>query len=482
LERVTWGYSSDTIISHFMLTAIVCVLVVLVGGYFLARRADVRLVLMLAAAVLFALKALKPESAGNRGEIFSQFFVEFAKGLCDPTSVVPICSAMGFAYVCKFTACDAHLVHLLVRPLQKVRFLLIPGGIAVSFFVNCAIVSQTSTVSVVGPVLIPLLLASGISLETAGALLLLGGSMGGEIMNPAAVEIMAISKATGMELTAIIRQIMPYNLLASGVALVVFWGLSFRHERRGRMGVAAEHGPELAAGSIAAARSAGERETIDAINPLKALVPVIPILLLVGVKPMLRLPPSLMTGAENKIPEQACIAAAMLIGVIAAGMTSPRRVGKLPSAFFEGAGFAFAHVISVITCAKMFAMGIQANGLIALMTSHLHDSPAVLTVASLALPWIMAAITGTAVGTAPLVIGILLPIVKAVTPGATMRSGGMQAIGAQFGRTSSPVAPVVIMCATLSRQRPLDLARRVLVPLVCGGIVLLVVAMWMGST
>ncbi len=68
-----------------------------------------------------------------------------------------------------------------------------------SFFVNRAIVShQTSTVSVVGPVLIPLLLASGISLETAGALLLLGGSMGGEIMNPAAVEIMAISKATGM--------------------------------------------------------------------------------------------------------------------------------------------------------------------------------------------------------------------------------------------------------------------------------------------
>ncbi len=94
-----------------MLTAIVCVLVVLVGGYFLARRADVRLVLMLAAGALFALKALKPESAGNRGEIFSQFFVEFAKGLCDPTSVVPICSAMGFAYVCGHS-CDTHLVHL----------------------------------------------------------------------------------------------------------------------------------------------------------------------------------------------------------------------------------------------------------------------------------------------------------------------------------------------------------------------------------
>ncbi len=124
----------------------------------------------------------------------------------------------------------------------------------------------------------------------------------------------------------------------------------------------------------------------------------------------------------------------------------------------------------------MFAEAISANGLIDLMTAHLHDSPMVLSIASLALPCIMAAITGTAVGTAPLVINILLPIVKSLTPATTMRSGGTQAIAAQFGRTSSPVAPVVIMCATLSRQRPLDLAMRVFVPLLCGGIVLLMVA------
>src|SRR4051812_25252641 len=100
-------------------TFLVCLLVLIVGGYFLARRADVRLVLMLSAAALFALKALKPESAGHRADEFAQLFLWFAKGLTDPKSVVPICSAMGFAYACKFTDCDAHLVHLLVRPLQK---------------------------------------------------------------------------------------------------------------------------------------------------------------------------------------------------------------------------------------------------------------------------------------------------------------------------------------------------------------------------
>src|SRR5207237_206811 len=165
--------------------------VVIVGGFFLFRRADVRLVLVLAAAAMFLVRACN-EVAGKRVDAFAQFFTELANGMTSLYSVVPICSAMGFAYVCKLTECDAHLVHLLCNPLRHVRWLLIPGGIAISFFVNSAIVSQTSTVSVVGPVLIPLVIGAGISAPTAGALLLLGGSMGGELLNPAAVEITTI--------------------------------------------------------------------------------------------------------------------------------------------------------------------------------------------------------------------------------------------------------------------------------------------------
>src|SRR5689334_7060653 len=172
--------------------------VLIVGGVFLFRRADVRLVLMLAAAAMFFVRATQADVAGRRIEAFSQFFTEFANGMTRLSAVVPICSAMGFAYVCKLTECDAHLVHLLCNPLRHVRWLLIPGGIAVAFFVNSAIVSQTSSVSVVGPVMIPILIGAGISRQTAGALLLLGGLMGGELLNPAAVEVAAISKATGI--------------------------------------------------------------------------------------------------------------------------------------------------------------------------------------------------------------------------------------------------------------------------------------------
>ena len=152
--------------------------------------------------------------------------------MSNPQFVVPICSAMGFAYVCKLTGCDARPCRAFaLRPLRHVRWLMIPGGIAVAFFVNSAIVSQTSTVSVVGPVLIPLLLAAGFSRLTAGALLLLGGSMGGELLNPAAVEVTAVKNLTGASANDVIAHLLPYNLLASGTALLVFWAMALWYER-----------------------------------------------------------------------------------------------------------------------------------------------------------------------------------------------------------------------------------------------------------
>jgi DcuC family C4-dicarboxylate transporter len=462
------------------------IVVVIVGGYFLARRADVRLVLLLSAAALFLVRATQHDVAGQRFNAFAQFFVEFAKGMTYAPAVVPICSAMGFAYVCKLTECDAHLVHLLVRPLRHVRWLLIPGGIAVAYLVNSAIVSQTSTVSVVGPVLIPLLLSAGISRQTAGALLLLGGSMGGELLNPAAVELTAINGVTGIDKVDLIRKIMPYNLLACGTALLVFWMLSFVHERRAksRAAFAPADDDEItlahAPGSIAAAMSVTGPASVRRVNLFKAAIPLAPIFLLLVVRWLLdhfhKMPEALVTSDANKIGEQAAIGAAMMIGAALAAISAPRQLSKTAATFFEGAGFAFVHVISIIALAMTFAEGMRANKLIDLLTKHLSDSPTAVTVASLIIPWVMACVTGTAVGTAPLVINVILPIALG-TAGATSstgpRIGGLNAIAAQYGRTSSPVAPVTIMCATLCRCRPLDLARRVFIPLLAGGIVLI---------
>src|ERR1043165_5685184 len=79
------------------------------------RGLEVRLTLFLAALLLGAM-------AAKTEVIVKTFFSTFA----NEKFVVPICTAMGFAYVLRHTGCDQHLVHLLVRPLTKIRFLLLP--------------------------------------------------------------------------------------------------------------------------------------------------------------------------------------------------------------------------------------------------------------------------------------------------------------------------------------------------------------------
>ena len=106
------------------------------------RRADVRLVLF-TAAIALGLAAADPMA------ILRVFFETFA----NERFVVPICCAMGFAYTLRFTGCDQHLVHLLVKPLTKVRFLLVPGTAVVGFIVNIPIISQTSTAPRAAPII-----------------------------------------------------------------------------------------------------------------------------------------------------------------------------------------------------------------------------------------------------------------------------------------------------------------------------------------
>src|SRR5947207_3241829 len=132
------------------------------------RRYDVRLVLLLAALALGLL--------GGQPQAIVQMFL---KTFSDERYVVPICTAMGFAYVLRFTGCDKHLVHLLMTPVQHVRFLIIPGTVVVGFLVNIPIVSQSSTAVTIGAVVVPLLLAARFSPATVGAVLLLGSSAGG---------------------------------------------------------------------------------------------------------------------------------------------------------------------------------------------------------------------------------------------------------------------------------------------------------------
>ena len=190
-----------------MLSTFAPLMIILIAIIFMFKRIDVRLSLGLCAAGLFLVAGKLP-----------LFFVTITQQMTNEKTVVPICTAMGFAYVLKLTECDRHLTHLLVAPLRRGKWFLIPGGIIAAYIVNMAIVSQSSTAAIVGTVLLPLLQAVGISSAIAGSLLLLGSSMGGELFNPGAVEIVKLAEPVA----TLVTKVLPVNLLASITALIVF--------------------------------------------------------------------------------------------------------------------------------------------------------------------------------------------------------------------------------------------------------------------
>jgi DcuC family C4-dicarboxylate transporter len=421
------------------------VIVVAVG--LIARRVDVRLVLSLCALPLFAAAHRLPE-----------FFGLMAREMGNPATVVPICSAMGFSYVLRLTGCDLHLVHLLTRPLRWVRFLLIPGGVAAGYLVNTTIVSQTGAAAVVGPVLVPLLRAGGFGSVTAGSALLLGCSAGGELFNPGAVEMATLTRLTKLSPTEVIRLTMPLNLLASTVALLVYWTRGERGDRSKAVG----------SGDLVESDAAG----LFRVNPFKAAVPLVPIVLLFAAPGLIRLP-------EDRFPrlsEPATILAAMLVGVVAAGLSSPKSVRGFARSFFEGAGFAYTQVISLIVAATVFAEAIKASGLIRTLTAGLAGRPAAATVVAFVVPCALAFLCGSGIAPAVAVMTALVPEAKTIGLDP-VRLGAITSVGAHLGRTMSPAAAVVAMSATLSRADPADLIRRVAPPLLAGGAALLIAAL-----
>src|SRR5687767_7479521 len=114
---------------HFLPQELRLVLTLLIIGgavYLIARRVEVRLVL-LGAGLILALLAGKPLA------VFDTFTRAMVTGM-----VAPICAAMGFAAVLAATGCDRHLVHLLLAPIRRARWAVLPGGILAAYLVNLA--------------------------------------------------------------------------------------------------------------------------------------------------------------------------------------------------------------------------------------------------------------------------------------------------------------------------------------------------------
>lgn len=467
------------------MTLIVGTLIIALAIYAIVRQVDVRLALLVGALLLGLL-------VGNPWAIVQKFATTFV----GEQYVVPICTAMGFAYVLKHTLCDQHLVHLLTQPLRKVRPLLIPGAVLVGFMVNIPIISQTSTAVAIGSVLIPLLLAARISPLTAGSALLLGASIGGELFNPGAPEFRTVVKEVGLlgvpppAGTDLVRGILPLNLLHLAIATSIFWVMSYRNEQQYAKDQERLH--QLEPEPLMPAFR---------VNLFKAAVPLLPLALLFLVAPpfqVIQVPQEWLVGGKEasvllkeaseklgdpKYRDAALnpfdsrqIGAAMLIGVIAAALTDRHKALGAAGAFFEGAGYAFTHIISLIVAATCFGEGVKLIGLDQVVGAVIRALPHFLLPAAGFLSLGFAFVCGSGIASTQSLFPFFAEpsLHVGVAPEQT---GVIVALGSAAGRTMSPVAAVTLMSASLTETRPMDLVKRVAPPLLIGMVVVVLTGM-----
>jgi DcuC family C4-dicarboxylate transporter len=439
------------------------------------RRAEVRLTLLLAALALGVL-------AGRPMVIVRSFLDYFTS----EQFLVPLGCSMGFAYVLRHTDCDQHLIHLLIRPLGYVRPLLVPGVAVVGLLVNVPVISQASTAVAVGTVLVPILRAARVSPVTAGAALLLGSSLGGDMLNPGAPEWRTVSHAVNStrgqlgapaaEVRGVdcVTRTAPLLLVEAAVAVGVFWLVSWRADAR-------RFRAEAGAGAAPDGRPAFR------VNLVKALVPLVPLtlLFLTALPPPFRafgvprewlMPARPHPGASF---DSRLIGLAMVVGAVLAALTDRRKAAGTAKMFFEGVGYAFTNIISVIVAANCFGDGVKESGLAVHLERAVTAAPGLLLPAAAGLPMGFAWICGSGMASTQSFYRFFLGPAEAAGEDPLL-VGGVVALSAAGGRTLSPVAAVVLLCASLSGAEPLGLVRRLVLPVAAGVAALLLAAALLG--
>ena len=415
-------------------------------------RFEVRLTLLSAALTLGLL--------AGRPEVILQTFLEF---FTREQFLLPIGCCMGFAYVLRHTGCDQHLVHALLKPLQGVRGLLIPGVVLVGVIVNVPIISQAGAIVAVGAVLAPVLRAANLTPITIGASLVLGASIGGELLNPGAPELRTVSEACITTAPACIHRVWPLLLIHLGVTVPLFWLACLRAER-----------------ATAKADAPQDHPAAFAINPIKAMVPLVPLVLLF----LTAMPPPLQAfevprewllpeGTRSELFDTRLVAVAMLVGVVAAAATAPSKAGLTARVFFEGAGHALTTVTSIIASASCFGKGVEMAGVPELLHEAIEAAPGLLIPLAVLMPAGFSWMCGSGMASTQSLFGFFVEPALALGYDP-VRVGAVVSISAAGGRTLSPVAAVVLLASSMSGTTPqngatpLEITRRIALPMLAG--------------
>jgi len=382
----------------------------------------------------------------------------FVKTLVNGGLVPTFTTVMGFGYVMSYTKCADHMVNALVRPLTHLPIIVVPGAAIITWICNIFLPSAVGVAASVGVLLIPALIGLRVRPVMAGAAVFLGcwGSAvsPGLMFNPqvASIAYKAGEISSPDAMIVIMAEFFPALIAAVVAAVVLAIVAKFLNEGVGTTEISAEQETAMKEFKI---------------NYLYAIVPVIPLALLVLASKQVGVLPT----KTFSVP--VCMLIGTGIGILI-GLREKLSPGECSNRFCKGCGDAFGSIALLMGGAAVFAAGMNSIGLTGELVRLMKGSQSAAQIAAAVGPFVMAIVCGSGNAAA-------LAFNEAITPHAhefgmtIVQLGAVAQMTAGIGRSMSPIAGGVIVIAGIAGVSPMEICKRTALPCIVAAIVFTIV-------
>ncbi len=402
-------------------------IIVILSFILIVKRFDAKMVLFVAG---FLMCALSLQFLEPLDKLWSSLF----------TGSIPqiISAAMGYAFLMSYSKCDLHLAAFLIKTLQKCRGIIIPGVvISGGLLVGFALGSNAGGAATLGPILIPVMIKAGIHPALAASVLAIGCQGNYFGFGAHSAMIAEISGSTVEEVT--IQNHWLIGIIAYAIVIISLLIIGkVRKEDRGYIDTDGQFNQDE------------DTQTIEKINPVFACLPFVPVVLLLA---------GIIINPRFAAFPKFSVQQAMIIGTCFAILICRVNVSEAIKAFFTGVGSAITNVVSIIACAGVFTLGMEAIGLTPALITAMESNPNIAVFGAAIGPALIAFLCGSGDAATLAFNGSVTPLVSGfgLEP---MNIGSIAYLCGCFGRTMSPLAGVTIIAAGFAKVNPMEISKR----------------------
>ncbi len=375
--------------------------------------------------------------SGKIGDVVPAYCASLING----NVVTYTCISMGYAAIMTTFGCTDHLIYACVRPLSKVKAIVVPFAILVTIVIMMGLSSAATVGVAAGSLIIPLLTGLGFSPATAAGAVLLG-TYGGIPVNPGgSFYVMAVENdpkgiVTGKD---IINAGFVPAIITLVVVVILYTVISGILEKKG-----AESEEET--------RKVLEKAAAFKVNPIYAIMPLFPLalILLAVYGPM----------DEKFFNVPTC----MFIGFIICMILWAKDYKNVANTFFKGQGDAFYSIITLMAAAAVFTKGMSDIGITNALVEAMKNNPNIAKYGGAFGPMLIAALSGS--GNAAMIAFIESVLPHSYEIGVDFAGlTSMVLKTANMGRSFSPVAAVTIVVCGIAKVDPMKVVRLTVVPM-----------------